>query len=237
MQDSAVNATATQLAATTIATNPAQPKNFFSLPGELRNQIYDILHQHTERRRLYSLTFRYPVLLTHVRLISRKFTAEFNKRSPTSSRLIISQANRDSKWYPDVCDDLLQPIDELLHFDEYSRWLSKLYNRNPPIPQLMSPSSGGQLHLRLHFNHVSNLERLQTEISLIKWYGDFWTKISLIYDGDEVSGAQEVATRTKGSQWETDETFIEKGNEEWAIGTQQADQEYCDAIATHDGDQ
>jgi hypothetical protein len=57
-------------AATAVVTQPTQPKTFFSLPGELRNHIYDILHQHTESTRLYSLRFRYPALLGHARLIS-----------------------------------------------------------------------------------------------------------------------------------------------------------------------
>lgn len=233
-------------AATAIATQPAQPKNFFSLPGELRNHVYDILHQHTGRTRLYSLSFRYPVLLTHARLISRQFTAEFDKRIPTSSRLVISQTSKNQIWYPsaqplclpgsvkhmtfpevevnfDVCDDYLEPIDSLLYFDEYSLWLSKLYNRGLQIPQLVSPARGGQLHLRLSFNYVSNMERIQDEISAINWYSNFCTKISLVHDGDELSRAQTVATRIKGSEWETDKMFIEQGNVEWAMGMQQAD--------------
>ena len=80
-----------------------------------------------------------------------------------------------------------------------------------------------QLHLRLFFNYVSNLERLQNEIPAIQGYSRFYTKISLIYDGDKLLRAQTVATKSKGSDWETDETFIEQGYAEWAIGRQQAD--------------
>jgi hypothetical protein len=233
-------------AATAVAIPPAQPKNFFSLPGELRNNIYDILHQHTGRTRLYSLSFRYPVLLTHLRLVSRRFTAEFDRRTPTSSRLVISQTSKNQIWYPsaqplclpgaakhltfievevniDVCDTYQEPIDGLLYFDSYSQWLEKLYNRGPQIPQLLSPAHGGQLHLRLSFNYASNLERLQNEISLINWYGDFCTKISLIYDGDKLTRGKTVATRIKGSGWETDKTCIEQGNAEWYLGMLQAD--------------
>jgi hypothetical protein len=233
-------------AATAVTMQPTQPKNFFSLPGELRNHIYDILHQHTESTRLYSLTFRYPVLLTHLRLVSRQFTAEFDRRGPTSSRLVISQTSRNQIWFPsaqplclpravkhriflevevnfDVCDTYHEPIDRLLYFDEYSQWLSKLYNRDLQIPQLLSPARSGQLHLRLSFNYASNLERLQNEISAIDWYGDFCAKISLIYDGDKLSRAQTVATRSKGLDWETDKTFIEQGNAQWAAGRLQAD--------------
>lgn len=233
-------------AATAVANQPTQPKNFFSLPGELRDNIYDILHQHTERTRLYSLWFRYPVLLAHLRLVSRQFKAEFDKRVPTDHRLVISQTSKNDIWYPmaqplclpgtvkhltfvevevnfDVCDTFSEPIDELLYFDRYSRWLSRLYDRGPLIPQLLSPARGGQLHLRLSFNYASNLERIQNEISLIHWYDDFFTKISLIFDGDELSRGKTVATRSPGSAWETDKTFLEQGNEEWIIGMMQAD--------------
>jgi hypothetical protein len=230
-------------AATAIATQPAQPKTFFSLPGELRNNIYDILHQHTESTRLYSLRFRYPALLAHARLISRQFKAEFDKRVPTDHRLVISQTSKNQHWYPsaqplclpaavkhltflevevnfDVCDTFFEPIETLLYFDSYSKWLEKLYNR---IPQLLSPARGGQLHLRLSFNYASNLERIQNEISLNNWYNNFCTTITLIYDGDELTPGKTVATKSPGSAWETDKTFLELGNEEWIVGMMQED--------------
>ena len=87
----------------------------------------------------------------------------------------------------------------------------------------MLPACGGQVHLRLFFNYLSNLERLQNEISFIDWYRDFCAKISLVYDGDKLLRAQTVATRSKGSGWETDERFIKQGHAEWAIGRLQAD--------------
>jgi hypothetical protein len=229
-----------------VTAQAAQPTHFFSLSGELRNQIYDILHQHEESTRFHSLTFRYTVKLSHLRLISRQFTAEFDRRTPTSSRLIISQTSRNQIWYPqvqpvclpkaldrrifrelelniDVCDTYHEPIERLLYFDRYTDWLSDLYHRDLPMNQIISPTRrGGQLHLRLFFNYVSNLKRLQDEISVIHWYS-FCTKISLVYDGDKLLREQTVATRSGGSGWETDETFIEQGRAEWAIGRQQAD--------------
>jgi hypothetical protein len=238
--------------ATTIAAQAAQPKDFFSLPGELRNQIYDILHQHEESTRFHSLTFRYTVKLSHLRLISRQFTAEFDRCTPISSRLVISQTSRNQIWYPqsqpvclpkaldrrifrelefniDVCDTYHKPIERLSYFHRYTEWLSKLYHRDLPMTQIMSPTrTSGQLHLRFFFNYVSNLKRLQDEISLIDWYGHFCTQISLVYDGDKLLREQTVATRSGESGWETDETFIEQGRAEWAIGRQQAD---CVAVS------
>jgi hypothetical protein len=64
---------------------------FFSLPPELRNMIYDILHQHEQELDSERLTFVMP--LTHVRNVSRLFRDEYDKRSPRNSRLAISQGN------------------------------------------------------------------------------------------------------------------------------------------------
>jgi hypothetical protein len=64
---------------------------FFSLPPELRNMIYDILHQHEQELDSERLAFVMP--LTHVRNVSRLFRDEYDKRSPRNSRLAISQGN------------------------------------------------------------------------------------------------------------------------------------------------
>ena len=238
---------ATQDSVTTAPTiQAAQPKHFSSLPGELRNQIYDILHQHEESTRFHSLTFRYPAPLSHLRLINRQFTAEFDKRTPTVSRLVITQTSRNQIWYPsaqpvclpdvlarrifeklevnfDVCDTYHEPIDRLMWFDTYLNWLSNLYNRDTQNTQSISPVCYGQLHLRLFFNYLSNLERIQTGISSLHRYDTFCTKISLVHDGDKLTRAQTAATRCRESGWETDASFIEQGYAEWAIGRPQAD--------------
>lgn len=238
-------------AATVAAVQAAQPNRFFSLPGELRNHIYDILHQHEKSTRFHSLTFRYPVPLSHLRLINRQFTSEFDKRTPAVNHLVIAPTSRNQVWFPldqppffpqavtrriglnwklpifkefevniDVCDTYHEPVSPLLWFDKCSHWLANLFHRNT---HLVTPARGGYLHLRLFFNYLSNLERLQNEISCMDWYRDFCTKISLVYDGDEHPRAQAVATRSKGAGWETDDMVIEKGYAEWAIGRQQAD--------------
>lgn len=238
-----------------VATAPvvqaAVPSHFFSLPGELRDQIYDILHQHEESTRFHSLTFRYPAPLSHLRLINRQFTAEFDKRTPEASRLVITQTSRNQIWYPsaqplclpnavtrrigltwkrpvfrelevnfDVCDTYRERTTLLLWFDKCSRWLSTLLRCDT---QLVSPACGGQLHLRLFFNYVGNLDILQKRISSIDWYGNLCTKISLVYDGDKLLRAQSVATRINGLEWEMDGTILEEGYLSWTVGRLQAE--------------
>ena len=237
--------------APTVANQVVMPKHFFSLPGELRDQIYDILHQHEQSTRFHSLTFRYPAPLSHLRLINRQFTAEFDKRTPAVNRLVITQTSRNQIWYPsaqplclpravtrrvgldgkrqvfrelevnsDVCDTYCEPTTRLLWFDKYSRWLSDLLRHGT---QLVLPACGGQVHLRLFFNYVGNLETLQQEISSIDWYGDFYTKISLVYGGDKLPRAQTVAEKTKGLCWKTNGTVLEQSYFEWASGRLQAE--------------
>jgi len=236
---------------TAVTAQAAQPTQFFLLPGELRDQIYDILHQHEESTRFHSLTFRYPKPLSHLRLVNRQFKAEYDKRTPAVSRLTISQTSRNQLWYQesqpfglprtvtrriaisckdvfreievnfDVCDTYHEPTSRLRYFGRYLHWLSICLRCNK---ELVTPARGGQLHLRLFFNYVSNLERIQNEDSVFDWSREFYTKISLVYDGDKLARGQTVATRSKGSDWETDETFIEQGRVEWAIGRLQADQ-------------
>lgn len=64
---------------------------FFSLSPELRNMIYDILHQHEQADNGH-MTFVSP--LTHVHNISRLFRNEYENRSPAArNRLQIFQGN------------------------------------------------------------------------------------------------------------------------------------------------
>ena len=237
--------------APTVANQVVMPKHFFSLPGELRDQIYDILHQHEQSTRFHSLTFRYPAPLSHLRLINRQFTAEFDKRTPAVSHLVVTQTSRNQIWYPsaqslclpravarrvglggkrqvfrelevnfDICDTYCEPSTGLLWFDKYSCWLMDLLRHDT---QLVLPACGGQLHLRLFFNYVGNLERFHQETSSSDWYGDFCTKISLVYGGDKLPRAQTVAAKIEGSCWDTDGTILEQGFFEWTGGMLQAE--------------
>ena len=64
---------------------------FFSLSPELRNMIYDILHQHEQADNGH-MTFVAP--LTHVHNISRRFRNEYENRSAAAaSRLVVFQGN------------------------------------------------------------------------------------------------------------------------------------------------
>lgn len=119
--------------------------------------------------------------------------------------------------------DLIQITLPDCAFDKYLNWLSNLYNRDTQNTQSISPVCYGQLHLRLFFNYLSNLERIQTGISSLHRYDTFCTKISLVHDGDKLTRAQTAATRCRESGWETDASFIEQGYAEWAIGRPQAD--------------
>lgn len=88
---------------------------------------------------------------------------------------------------------------------------------------MVSPACGGQLHLRLFFNYVGNLDILQKRISSIDWYDNLCTKVSLVYDGDKVLRAQSVATRINGSEWEMDGMVLEEGYLGWTVGRLQAE--------------
>lgn len=62
---------------------------FFSLPPEIRDMVYDILHQYEQKLKTGHMNYAMP--LTHVRNISREFRGEYDKRAPAKSRLVISQ--------------------------------------------------------------------------------------------------------------------------------------------------
>jgi hypothetical protein len=71
------------------ATQETKPRTFFSLPRELRDEIYDIVHRYGQEAKSGRVVFRFP--LTHVRNISRRFTKEYDMRSPATNRLVICQ--------------------------------------------------------------------------------------------------------------------------------------------------
>ena len=72
-----------------VATLETELGDFFCLPQELRDVIYDILHQHKQQAESGRMTFRFP--LTHVRNISRRFTREYDLRTPATRCLVVSQ--------------------------------------------------------------------------------------------------------------------------------------------------
>lgn len=128
----------------------------------------------------------------------------------------------------DICDTYCEPSTRLLWFDKYSCWLMDLLRHDT---RLVLPACGGQLHLRLCFNCVGNLERFRQGTFSSDWYGDFCTKISLLYGGDKLSRAQTVAAKTKGLCWETDGTILEQEYFEWASGRLQAEMDEQAALS------
>ena len=64
---------------------------FFSLPLEIRDMIFDILHQYEQKLDTGLMTYALP--LTHVRNISRKFREQYDRRTPAKTSLIISQGD------------------------------------------------------------------------------------------------------------------------------------------------
>ncbi|GAB7335209.1 hypothetical protein MBLNU13_g07630t1 [Cladosporium sp. NU13] len=64
---------------------------FFSFPPEIRDMVYDNLHQYEQQLDTGRMTYALP--LTHVRNISREFREEYDKRTPAKTSLVISQGN------------------------------------------------------------------------------------------------------------------------------------------------
>ena len=175
--------------ATTAAVPLSQPNNFFSLPRELRDEIYDILHRHEEATHSGNLTFRYPAPLSHLHLVSHEFTAEFDKRTPAVSRLIISPTSRNSLWFP-ATQRLCLPDAATRRVGRSSKWpmfhelevnFDVCDTYQEPTAQLLwfdkysgwllnlfgkdvhlaFPPHLCKLHLRLFFNYVSNMDRIR----------------------------------------------------------------------------
>lgn len=89
--------------ATITANATSQPKGFFSLPRELRDEIYDILNYHEVEAGLDQLVFRFRCPPVNTHLINRRFTEEFNMRtsSTDSSQLLVTHKPANLAWVPD----------------------------------------------------------------------------------------------------------------------------------------
>jgi hypothetical protein len=185
-----------------------KPRCFFSLPRELRDHIYDILHRYEAEAELAQLAFRFRRPPVHLQLINRRFTTELDMRPPVTdhAHLVVSQRPTNPIWYPDeqplclpeiptrmhntrfthlefqfdVRDGYREIYTEMLYFHEYSLWVGSLLEHDP---RLVSSSCGGELYLQLSFRHVSNLELLIDLISHLHWYDSHCTKISMVLLG------------------------------------------------------
>lgn len=243
------------------ATEKAESTGFFSLPRELRDEIYDMLHkmlsEHQHEAKLEQLTFCFNFHLVHPRLICRRFKPEYDMRTPVTrhARLVVSPNSMEPHWYTDtqpcrlpglpllgqrtllaqlefkynVSDQYQDYYDELLSFDEYSRWIECLVNIDP---RLVKSTDGGDLHLQLSFKYVSNLGRLVRLISSIDWYDEYFTRISLVLHGVQLftptmeklglniytKRPQTLAVWTEGSDWKTEPAAVKQSRVEFMAG-------------------
>jgi hypothetical protein len=190
-----------------VANTTPKPKGFFSLPRELRDDIYDRLHHELDAEAA-QLMFHFRYLEVNARLINRRFTEEFNMRtsSTTHSQLSVTHKPANQRWYPSGlphCLPELPVVMQDMHFNhlefkfhmndsyhqmyylisgfrEYSEWIGKLLVHEP---HLVSHSRGGELHLQLSFRYVNNLQYLVRDISQYGWYDSGCTKISMVLLG------------------------------------------------------
>ncbi|KAM0709450.1 hypothetical protein Q7P35_003488 [Cladosporium inversicolor] len=174
--------------ATVAANTTPKPKGFFSLPRELRDEIYDIIHRQEVESELGQLVFRFCCPLFHIRLINRRLTTEFDMRTPDINRAQLVVSHRlDPMWYPSkqphylpefptcmtstrltqlefkfhVSDCYKEIYTEMWWFHRYSEWIGRLLGQTPRL-------------------YVSNLEPLMDLISNFGWYARYCTKISLV---------------------------------------------------------
>lgn len=204
---------ATESTGVAVAANTTpKPKGFFSLPRELRDEIYDILHQHKVEAELAQLVFKFRCPSVNVRLINRQFTEEFNMRTPPTdcSQLSVTQKRASPVWEAykqptripkvpatmqntrftqlefefDLADGYRVDDDKLSSFIHYVKWIDYLVQQDP---RLVIPWRGGKIHLQLSCRYVSNLSLLFDKMSYNHWFEDICTKMSLVLHGSQVS--------------------------------------------------
>ena len=69
-------------------------KGFFSLSRELRDEIYDILHQNEVEAELVQLVLQLHCPPVNARLINRRFTEELNMRTPPTDYSQVSVTHK-----------------------------------------------------------------------------------------------------------------------------------------------
>jgi hypothetical protein len=178
-------------------------------PRELRDNIYDILHQHEQEVSVNHLTFRFP--LTHLRHISRRFRTELALRNPATSQMIISQ-RYGGHLDPKESEPMKRPRVTLLGRALHCNALE--FNANVcgaelvsaegldwyvifaycELPQtflgvgndayLAKTTREGNVHLRLCFKNRGNLERIKHHIGHMGWARRSCTKVSLLLYGE-----------------------------------------------------
>lgn len=207
-----MSATEGTCAAVATTTTPTL-KGFFSLPRELRDEIYDIVQQHEVEAELGQLLFRFRGPPINTQLINRRFTNEFNMRTlPTNcSQLSVTHKPGHSAWKPyrqpcclpklpvlmqnmpftrlefkfDVSDEYQGFGDIRLDYHRFEWWIEILIENEPRGPCLLGPSGGHEIHLQLSFQYISNLEQVPDFIShhIHEVYKNLFASISLVLQG------------------------------------------------------
>lgn len=203
---------ATEGTGTTAAADPTQQtKGFFSLPRELRDAVYDLLHQHEVDAELGQLKLRFQHSLAHLRHISRRFTTECDLRMPAAgtTHLVVSQ-REGTKWFNAYDqparlstvatlrqDAFFREIEfEIEVFDHYTAqlsgrmswinsyaaWIQDFLHHDP---QLIAPDYGGKISVRLFFKYLKHLDLIVQEVSASDWYFDQCTTIDIVLNGVE----------------------------------------------------
>lgn len=126
------------------------------------------------------------------------------------------------KFNFDVSDYYREYYTEMLYFhDDYSRWVGDLIDSDS---RLVKSACGGEVHLQLSFNLISNMELLKMIISSSDWYSEYCTKVSLVLHGVRnitstmkklglhvySKEPQALAVWTKGSGWKTEKIATEQ---------------------------
>lgn len=198
--------------ATVAASTTPKPKGFFSLPRELRDAIYDILHEHEAEFELgqLKLRFRHSESLACLRHISHRFATEYDLRIPAQgpTHLVISHRDRDECFDTDSQMDRLSTIaalrqdalfsdiefdfevhdyyreyyGEMTRIENYETWIQEFIHREP---QLLAPEYGGKISIRLSLKHLTYLDLILRQISAPGWYIDNCTTVSLVLKGVE----------------------------------------------------
>jgi hypothetical protein len=189
-----------------------KPKGFFSLPRELRDEIYDILHRHELEVKLEPVALRFRHSPAHLRRISRRFATECALRIPATgpTHLTVSLTHRIREAYFDSdpqpnrlstiatlrqdalfrelefevdVQDCYEPYyGEIPRIECCSFWIQE-FIRNEP--QLLAPEDGGKINIRLCFNYLANLRLITRQVSYTDWFFDQCTTIDIVLNDKE----------------------------------------------------
>lgn len=216
--DSPISATTCVPTATVHQTGP-----FFALPRELRDAIYDLLHQSEEEVEYGSFVFRSPLRVYHP---CRQFKTEFASRETSDKRVVITGVDEElgdqSCWDKHKCPRVVRlgAYSKLeLVMDEHhlaycnpneSLWEPGHYRQiKESLLYSLVHAARGKLHSYVLIKQEERLGFLQDWISLADWCQDYSTKIEVMLyssgdsmpDQASIARARKLATWTKALGW------------------------------------